>query len=105
MQSQLQRNNPHNRGGAFHVKICDAKGDIVDVLIGIKKEGFTECKTLSFASCCDSAGIQTRNLLIRSQMLYSVELRSQKLLKRCFLKADAKVGNISESTKFILYFL
>ena len=26
--------------------------------------------------CCDSAGIQTRNLLIRSQMLYSVELRS-----------------------------
>ena len=27
--------------------------------------------------CCDSDGIQTRNLLIRSQMLYSVELRSQ----------------------------
>ena len=35
---------------------------------------------------CDSAGIQTRNLLIRSQMLYSVELQSQTikmLLKRC----------------------
>ncbi len=26
---------------------------------------------------CDFGGIQTRNLLIRSQMLYSVELRSQ----------------------------
>ena len=33
----------------------------------------------------DSAGIQTRNLLIRSQMLYSVKLRNQTLLrlKRC----------------------
>ena len=30
---------------------------------------------------CDSAGIQTRNLLIRSQMLYSVELRSQTVIK------------------------
>ncbi len=27
-------------------------------------------------SCCDSYRIQTCNLLIRSQMLYSVELRS-----------------------------
>ena len=26
---------------------------------------------------CDSGGIQTHNLLIRSQMLYSVELRNQ----------------------------
>ncbi len=32
-------------------------------------------------SSCDSAGIQTRNLLIRSQMLYSVELRSQTVIK------------------------
>ena len=31
---------------------------------------------------CDFAGIQTRNLLIRSQMLYSVELRSHPL-KAC----------------------
>ena len=33
----------------------------------------------------DSAEIQTRNLLIRSQMLYSVKLRNQTLLrlKRC----------------------
>ena len=30
-------------------------------------------------SFCDFAGIQTRNLLIRSQMLYSVELRSQSI--------------------------
>ncbi len=29
---------------------------------------------------CDSEGIQTHNLLIRSQMLYSVELRSHSLL-------------------------
>ena len=28
---------------------------------------------------CDSAGIQTRNLLIRSQMLYSVKLRNRTL--------------------------
>ena len=31
---------------------------------------------------CDSAGIQTRNLLIRSQMLYSVELQSHAFRKR-----------------------
>ena len=29
---------------------------------------------------CDSVGIQTHNLLIRSQMLYSVELRNQSVL-------------------------
>ena len=34
----------------------------------------------------DSNRIQTYNLLIRSQMLYSVELWS-----RCFLNCDAKV--------------
>ena len=28
---------------------------------------------------CDSGGIQTHNLLIRSQMLYSVELRNRRL--------------------------
>ncbi len=70
-----------------------------------KKEELT-CvnSSLQFIQLCDSGRIQTCNLLIRSQMLYSVELRSQKLLKRCFLKADAKVRNIFESTKFILYF-
>ena len=31
-------------------------------------------RSLPFA--CDSGGIQTHNLLIRSQMLYSVELRN-----------------------------
>ncbi len=72
----------------------------------IQKEELT-CvnSSLQFIQLCDSGRIQTCNLLIRSQMLYSVELRSQKLLKRCFLKADAKVRNIFESTKFILYFL
>ena len=31
---------------------------------------------LSLSLVCDSRGIQTHNLLIRSQMLYSVELGS-----------------------------
>ena len=42
----------------------------------------------------DSYRIQTCNLLIRSQMLYSVELRSQILFefhRGAFLKCDAKV--------------
>ena len=34
---------------------------------------------------CDSDRIQTCNLLIRSQMLYSVELRSQ-IVKQIFMK-------------------
>ena len=38
--------------------------------------------SLSFFSC-DSGGIQTHNLLIRSQMLYSVELRSLRAF--CFV--------------------
>ncbi len=70
-----------------------------------KKELTCVNSSLQFIQLCDSGRIQTCNLLIRSQMLYSVELRSQKLLKRCFLKADAKVRNIFESTKFNLYFL
>ena len=69
-----------------------------------KKELTCVNSSLQFIQLCDSGRVQTCNLLIRSQMLYSVELRSQKLLKRCFLKADAKVRNIFESTKFILYF-
>ena len=31
----------------------------------------------NFLLSCDSGGIQTHNLLIRSQMLYSVELRNR----------------------------
>ena len=46
--------------------------------ISIKKEDFTFVKFSS--NVCDSGRIQTCNLLIRSQMLYSVELRSQTLL-------------------------
>ena len=46
--------------------------------ISIKKEDFTFVKSSS--NVCDSGRIQTCNLLIRSQMLYSVELRSQTLL-------------------------
>ena len=37
----------------------------------------TNVATLARRDICDSGGIQTHNLLIRSQMLYSVELRSQ----------------------------
>ena len=69
-----------------------------------KKELTCVNSSLQFIQLCDSGRIQTCNLLIRSQMLYSVELRSQKLLKRCFLKADAKVRNIFESTKFFFVF-
>ena len=43
---------------------------------GDKKEVVTMCNNL----LSDSYRIQTCNLLIRSQMLYSVELRSQKTL-------------------------
>ena len=35
-------------------------------------------ETFRFPLFCDSRGIQTHNLLIRSQMLYSVELGSLK---------------------------
>ncbi len=39
------------------------------------------CRYGSTAFCpCDSGGIQTHNLLIRSQMLYSVELRNQSII-------------------------
>ena len=34
------------------------------------------CAIIGSPAFCDSGGIQTHNLLIRSQMLYSVELRS-----------------------------
>ena len=37
-------------------------------------------RKILFRYVCDSGRIQTCNLLIRSQMLYSVELRSQTLL-------------------------
>ena len=59
-------------------------------------------------SLCDSCRIQTCNLLIRSQMLYSVELRSRCLLG--FLlevspsKAIAKVHTFLILTKFFFIF-
>ena len=48
-----------------------------------------------FPVLSDSGGIQTHNLLIRSQMLYSVELRNL----RSFI-AGAKVRTFSETTKY-----
>lgn len=40
------------------------------------KKGFPIIGNPSLLNLCDSVGIQTLNLLIRSQLLYSVELRS-----------------------------
>ena len=61
------------------------------------------CRLFAF---CDSGGIQTHNLLIRSQMLYSVELRN--LCSSCSsvisLKASAKVRTFSETTKLFSEF-
>ena len=54
-----------------------------------------EEETMQVSSFCDSGGIQTHNLLIRSQMLYSVELRN---LRSRF--AVAKVRTFSQLTKF-----
>ena len=48
-------------------------------------------KHISSLFLCDSCRIQTCNLLIRSQMLYSVELRSHLLFSRSLsLKSDCK---------------
>ena len=56
--------------------------------------------------CSDSYRIQTYNLLIRSQMLYSVELRSHLVSQVLFsLKADAKIHTFSECTKYFFIFL
>ena len=59
---------------------------------------------ITFSSSCDSRGIQTHNLLIRSQMLYSVELGSHP-----FRFAVAKVrtfyGTAKLFTTFFLVFL
>ena len=59
------------------IPVMQANGEI--------KKGFGRIQILF----CDSGGIQTHNLLIRSQMLYSVELRSQK--QSYFLIASAKL--------------
>ena len=46
------------------------------VLTTLKKGKVTDFVCLSLLTLCDSGGIHTHNLLIRSQMLYSVELRN-----------------------------
>ncbi len=51
---------------------------------GIKK-GLQSFETLYCS--CDRDRIQTYNLLIRSQMLYSIELRSQYLYQSIFVSA------------------
>ncbi len=51
-------------------------------------------------SFCDTAGIQTLNLLIRSQMLYSVELRCHS-----FVIASAKVVVYFKWAKVLPIFL
>ena len=58
----------------------------------------------SFFFFSDSCRIQTCNLLIRSQMLYSVELRSHPLFQVfLYLKSGAKIHTFSECTKFFFY--
>ena len=64
-----------------------------------KKERTDKHPSLPLA-LSDSNRIQTYNLLIRSQMLYSVELWSH-----CFLNCDAKVGFFFESTNTFAFFL
>ena len=58
---------------------------VVDMRVINKKEILTKVNISFFQLPCDSCRIQTCNLLIRSQMLYSVELRSRSLI------ASAKV--------------
>ena len=54
----------------------------------IKKASGT-FRTLFILNLCDLGGIQTRNLLIRSQMLYSIELRGL-IETTCFLQIYQK---------------
>lgn len=49
-------------------------GVVYEVRLCIKKQ---EDQPVRLVFCCDSARIQTWNLLIRSQVLYSVKLRSR----------------------------
>ena len=51
--------------------------------IDAKKRGHYRSNILFNGKLCDSGRIQTCNLLIRSQMLYSVELRSQYKFNVC----------------------
>lgn len=58
-----------------------------------------------FSSLCDSCRIQTCNLLIRSQMLYSVELRSHLVaLGYLFLESGCKDTIFFRRTKFFFDF-
>ena len=59
---------------------CSGYGGDAIVSYGINKKGGLNFRKILFRYVCDSGRIQTCNLLIRSQMLYSVELRSQTLL-------------------------
>ena len=59
---------------------------------GIKKEVVTMCNNL----LSDSYRIQTCNLLIRSQMLYSVELANQ----RCFVSQFVSVLRVQSYCLF-----
>ena len=60
---------------------------------------------VGFSSLCDSCRIQTCNLLIRSQMLYSVELRSHLgALGYLFLESGCKDTTFFRLTKFFFDF-
>ena len=68
-----------------------------------------EVNFFTSSSSCDPRGIQTHNLLIRSQMLYSVELGD--LLAICGCKGTTFLGNhqiflpfFSNSVRFLMNF-
>ncbi len=52
-----------------------------------------------FPSSCDTNRTQTCNLLIRSQMLYSIKLWCQS-----FVFASAKIGHFLRTTKYFANF-
>ncbi len=60
--------------------VCSGYGGGAIASYGINKKRGLYFRKILFRYVCDSGRIQTCNLLIRSQMLYSVELRSQTLL-------------------------
>ena len=80
---------------AFHTVSLSHWGTAITA----QKKMQRSCKYGIASLSSDSRGIQTHNLLIRSQMLYSVELGSHP-----FRFAVAKVRIIFGTTKFSSYF-
>ncbi len=72
---------------------------------GLKKTSKYNLDAEKISFICDSYRIQTCNLLIRSQMLYSVELRSHLLASGCLsLESGCKDTTFFRRTKFFFVF-